>query len=152
MKKNLKKNAQHAKEQAGQVENSTMTLEGILTKQIAAYAIIPHTSRGVDLKILKPGSSYIPIEGICRGTIIHDGPGHYGFIARSLERKLLGLAPKSECLRLGQLVNVKQNCNGIAFPTFRYGRLYSCEITFRDFCIAAARELLEVADLTENHD
>lgn len=138
MAKFSKKSVQR-KSPSAQVIDKAIMMDGIV--------INPHTSRCVDLKILKSGSSYIPINEKCSGTLIHDAPGHYDFISRSLERKLLALVSKSECLRTGQFINVKKNLNEIIYPTIRHGLLYNEKISFAEFCVAAAKELLEVANL-----
>ena len=149
MKKKSKKSVQ-PKSKSGQVINEAIT-DGLFNDSMA-YAIHPHTEPCVSLKIFDANSAYIPIGAKRRGTLIHDAPGHYDFIAQSLERKLLKRASKSEYLRLGVFVNVKRNRDGLIYPTLRFGRLYSGEITFKQFCVAAARELLEFADLIKSHE
>lgn len=138
--KKEKRNVQRTKNMAGQVANEAM-----------AYAIHPHTEICVDLKIMDTKCPYIHVGGKRRGTLIHDAPGHYDFIAQSLERKLLKRASKSEYLRLGVFVNVK-NRDGVIFPTFRYGQLNKGNLSFKEFCILGAKELLEVSDLIKSHE
>ena len=148
--KKVRNNVQRKKIQSGrQVINEAIT-DGLFNDSMA-YAIHPHTEPCVSLKIFDANSAYIPIGAKRRGTLIHDAPEHYDFIAQSLERKLLKRASKSEYLRLGVFVNVK-NRDGVTYPTLRFGRLYSGEITFQEFCVAAARELLEFADLIKSHE
>ena len=150
MTKNSKKSVQRKKIQSGrQVINEAIT-DGLFNDSMA-YAIHPHTEPCVNLKIMDTKCPYIHVGGKRRGTLIHDAPGHYDFIAQSLERKLLRCVSKSEYLRLGVFVNVK-NRDGVTYPTLRFGRLYSGEITFKEFCVAAARELLEFADLIKSHE
>ena len=148
--KKVRNNVQRKKIQSGrQVINEAIT-DGLFNDSMA-YAIHPHTEPCVSLKIFDANSAYIPIGAKRRGTLIHDAPGHYDFIAQSLERKLLRCVSKSEYLRLGVFVNVK-NRDGVTYPTLRLGRLYSREITFKEFCVAAARELLEFADLIKSRE
>lgn len=147
--KKKSKNSVQLKSKSGQVINKATT-DGLFNDSMA-YAIHPHTEPCVNLKIMDTKCPYIHVGGKRRGTLIHDAPGHYDFIAQSLERKLLKRASKSEYLRLGVFVNVK-NRDGVTYPTLRFGRLYSGEITFQEFCVAAARELLEFADLIKGRE
>ena len=140
MKKYLKKTVQRTKNQTGQVANEAMTVG----------AINSHTEICVDLKIMDTKCPYIHVGGKRRGTLIHDAPGHFSFTTESAMQKLAKV--KSECLLSGTCVNVKKNRDGLIYPTLRFGRLYSGEITFKEFCILAARELLQVSDLIKSHE
>lgn len=115
-------------------------------------AISSHTEICVNLKILDAKNAYIPLEGRRKGSLVHDAPGHFSFTTEKAMRKLAGVKSKNECLLSGQCINVKRNRDGVTYPTLRFGRLYSGEITFQEFCVAAARELLEFADLIKSHE
>ena len=147
MKKKSKKSVQ-PKSKSGQVVNKA-TKDGLFNDSMA-YAIHPHTEICVNLKIMDTKCPYIHVGGKRRGTLIHDAPGHFSFTTESTMQKLAKV--KSECLLSGTCVNVKKNRDGLIYPTLRFGRLYSGEITFKEFCILAARELLQVSDLIKSHE
>lgn len=138
-----KNNVQRKKIQSGrQVINKTMTVG----------AISSHTEICVNLKILDAKNAYIPLEGRRKGSLVHDAPGHFSFTTEKAMRKLAGVKSKNECLLSGQCVNVRRNRNGVIFPTFRYGQLNKGNLSFKEFCILGAKELLEVSGLTEKQD
>lgn len=140
--KKIKKNVQRAKIKAGQVANEAMTVG----------AISSHTEICVNLKILDTGCAYMPLKDERKGSLVHDAPGHFSFTTESAMQKLAGVKSKNECLLSGQCVNVKRNRDGVIFPTFRYGQLNKGNLFFKEFCISAAKELLEVSDLIEKQD
>lgn len=140
--KKLKNDVQRAKIKAGQVANEAMTVG----------AINSHTEICVDLKILDTGCAYMPLKDERKGSLVHDAPGHFSFTTEKAMRKLAGVKSKNECLLSGQCINVKQNRDGVVFPTFRFGKLNKGNLSFKEFCILAARELLQVSDLIKSHE
>ena len=141
MTKNSKKSVQR-KSKSGQVANEAMTVG----------AINSHTEICVDLKILDTGCAYMPLKDERKGSLVHDAPGHFSFTTEKAMRKLAGVKSKNECLLSGQFVNVKRNRDGVIFPTFRYGQLYNGNLSFKEFCVLGAKELLEVSDLMKKQD
>ena len=141
MTKNSKKSVQR-KSKSGQVANEAMTVG----------AINSHTEICVNLKILDTGCAYMPLKDERPGSLVHDAPGHFSFTTESAMQKLAGVKSKNECLQSGQCVNVKRNRDGVIFPTFRYGQLYNGNLSFKEFCVLGAKELLEVSDLMKKQD
>ena len=133
--KKKSKNSVQLKSKSGQVANKAM----------AMGAINSHTEICVDLKILDTGCAYMPIKDERKGSLVHDAPGHFKFTAESIMRKLARLKSPNERLLSGQCINVKGNSDGVIFPTFRYGQLNNGNLSFEEFCIVAAKELLNYA-------
>ena len=146
--KKEKRNVQRTKNQSGRQVINEATTDGLFNDSMA-YAIHPHTEICVNLKIMDTKCPYIHVGGKRRGSLVHDAPGHFSFTAESAMRKLAGVKSKNECLLSGQCVNVKRNRDGVIFPTFRYGQLNKGNLSFMEFCVLGAKELLQVSDLIE---
>lgn len=107
----------------------------------------PNTELGIDLKLItrKPGRMRVNDSINC--TLTHDDENHYTAVENALKRSVA--EPRNAHIYVGDCVNVNVRTDGIVYPTFRYGQLYSGKISFKDFCLAAAQELLTIARLGE---
>ena len=90
-------------------------------------------------RITKMGKAY-------KGLLIHDAKDHFSFIETAPKKEVP--TTRNPQIFKGSCINVNQNEDGSLRPTFNRPR-YSEVFTFRDFCRAAARELLIVSDLVE---
>ena len=96
----------------------------------------PNTELGVDLKLLtcRPGRMAV---GTClEGTVVHDNDDHYTVIENAPEKKKVATVRRNPVVYSGGCINVHRLADGF-YPDF----------SFRDFCLAAAQELLSVARL-----
>lgn len=144
--------AQYGSRPAGEVlhnylENSGETLAVALRKRLFRDAH-PNTELCVDLKLVSRRHGRLKVGGMLDGTIVRDGDEHFTF----MERGLLSAGRRTVRnvhLYEGKYINVNMRADGVIYPTFRYGQLYREDITFREFCYKAARELVEVAGRIE---
>lgn len=85
------------------------------------------------------------------GVLNRDSDYHYTFVEDSLEKKNAVSILRSPHVYRGSCVNVVRRSDGNLYPTFNCPR-YTESFSFSDFCIAAAKELIEVSGLGESED
>jgi hypothetical protein len=89
----------------------------------------------------------MPVGAYINGTIEHDSEEHYTFTEGGLEKNATSIM-RSPHIYKGTCVNVVRRADGNLYPTFNRPR-YTESFSFSDFCIAAAKELIEVSGLGE---
>lgn len=110
--------------------------------------IYPNTELGIDLKLLtrKPGRMK---EGeSLNGCLTRDGEYHYLFIQNAEQKKSVSRNPH---VYRGKYININRKDDGTLYPTFKRPVL-TPDFTIRDFCLAAASELVFIAGLVEETD
>ena len=110
--------------------------------------LFPNTEPCVDLKLLtrKPGS--LNIGDSLPGSIIHDDERHFTFLEGVQDKKPMNVQRNPRVYK-GEFINVVRKEDGTMRPTLRYPR-YTEAFGFQDYCIAAAKELIEASSLGEN--
>lgn len=111
--------------------------------------LFPNTELCVDLKLFtrKPGS--LNIGDCLLGSIIHDDERHFTFLQEVHEKKP-SMIHRNPRVFKGEYINIVRMEDGTMRPTFKYPR-YKDGFGFQDFCIAAAKELIEASSLGENN-
>ncbi len=104
------------------------------------YAMYSDTHLGVDVKVLKITPGRLPVDATLDGTMVRDGEDHFIFIEKIHDKKVHRVPITWE----GDAVNVHDEGNGVTYATLRRPR-YTEDFTFKDFCEAAADELLTIA-------
>ncbi len=84
------------------------------------------------------------------GVLNRDSDYHYTFTEGGLEKKNAVSILRSPHVYRGSCVNVVRRADGNLYPTFNRPK-YSEGFGFQDFCIAAAKELIEASSLGENN-
>lgn len=110
--------------------------------------IHPNTELSVDLKLLTREPGRLDVGEYLDGVITRDGEDHYTFIQNATEQKEVLVIRRNPHVYLGKRINVVRKDDGSLYPTFNRPR-YSEQLTFKDFCLEAAEELLAVAGLVE---
>ena len=110
----------------------------------------PNTELGIDLKLItrKPGRMRVNESIKC--TLTYDDENHYTAVENALKRSVA--ESRNAHIYVGDCVNVNIRTDGIVYPTFRHGQLYSGNISFKDFSLAAAQELKMIASLLGEED
>ena len=110
--------------------------------------IFPNTELGVDLKLMTRKPGRMPVNGCLPGVLARDGDDHFCFIENASEKKRV-ITRRNPRVYKGALINVIRQDDGSLYPSFNRPS-YTEGFTFRDFCLAAAEELLVVAGLIKN--
>lgn len=109
--------------------------------------VYPNTELGVDLKLMTRQPGRMPVNGCLPGVLARDREDHFCFIENASEKKRV-ITRRNPRVYKGALINVIRQDDGTLYPTFNRPH-YKDGFTFRDFCLAAAEELLVVAGLIE---
>ena len=109
--------------------------------------LFPNTEPCVDLKLLTRNPGSMNIGDCLFGSITRDGGRHFTFMHEVQEKKP-SMIHRNPRVFKGEYINIVRMEDGTMRPTFRYPR-YKDGFTFQDFCIAAAKELIEVSGLGE---
>ena len=107
----------------------------------------PDTHLSVDLKLMTRKPGRMPVNGCLPGVLARDGDDHFCFIENASEKKRV-ITRRNPRIYKGALINVIRQDDGSLYPSFNRPP-YTESFTFRDFCLAAAEELLVVAGLIE---
>ncbi len=107
--------------------------------------LFPNTEPCTVLKLLTREPGRMPVGAYINGTIEHDSEEHYTFTEGGLEKKAVSIM-RSPHIYKGTCVNVVRRADGNLYPTFNRPR-YTESFSFSDFCIAAAKELIEASSL-----
>lgn len=108
--------------------------------------LFPDTHLDVDIKLLTCEPGRMAVGALLDGTLLRDGEEHFVFAQQSAEQSE-GAVPRNMHVHVGEFINVNRRGDGVVYPTFRYGKLFSENISFEDYCISAAKELLTVSRL-----
>jgi len=84
------------------------------------------------------------------GVLNRDSDYHYTFVEDAPKENLITIVRRSPHIYKGTCVNVVRRADGNLYPTFNRPK-YSEGFGFQDFCIAAAKELIEASSLGENN-
>ena len=110
----------------------------------------PNTEPGIDLKITSRKPGRMPVGDSINCMLTHDGDYHYTAIENAIEKKAKTVQ-RNPVIFAGGCVNVHLLADGTKRLEFNRPRFYS-EFTFRDFCLAAAQELVTIARLLGEED
>lgn len=110
----------------------------------------PNTELGIDLKFItrKPGRLLVGDSINCMLT--RDDDYHYTAVENAIEKKVKTVQ-RNPVVFAGSCVNVHLLADGTKRLEFNHPRFQS-NYTFRDFCVAAAQELLTIARLLGEED
>ena len=108
--------------------------------------IFPHTELDTNLKLLMLTPGRPPVGAALEGTLVHATENSYLFSEKETTGKKAKKVLRNPVIFAGGCVNVHLLADGTKRLEFNRPRFYS-DFTFRDFCLAAAQELLTVARL-----
>jgi hypothetical protein len=103
----------------------------------------PDTHLDVDLKLISREPARMPVGAYLDGVITRDGEDHFCFIQNDDDKKRLVVTQRNPHVYLGKRFNVNRKDDGSLYPTFNRPRY----ISFKNFCLEAAEELIAVAGL-----
>lgn len=133
----------HISEIINEIFSSSTPFARSWRRRSAAY---PNTELGIDLKLITVTPGRIGI-GDCRGGMItRDSDDHYLFIENSSSRS--PQPQRSPHVYEGRCINVSRKPDGTLRPALNRPK-YSSSFSFKNFCLDAAQELLQVACLGE---
>lgn len=112
--------------------------------------LFPNTEPCTVLKLLTREPGRMPVGAYINGTIEHDSEEHYTFIEDSLQDKKPMNVLRNPRVYKGEFINVVSKEDGTMRPTLKYPK-YTEGFGFQDYCIAVAKELIEVSSLGENN-
>ena len=107
----------------------------------------PNTELGVDVKFLTREPGRMNVGDSMGGLITCDKEGHFTFVENAAERKV-NVVPRNPHVFEGKYINISRRSDGSLYPALRRP-CYNSLFTFKDFCHAAAEELMAVAGLVE---
>ena len=112
--------------------------------------LFPDTHLGVDVKVfsIKPGR--IPIGTFFEGYFTRNCEDKFLIVEKASE-KMAKTVQRNPVIFAGDCVNVHLLADGTKRLEFNRPRFYS-DFTFRDFCLAAAQELVTIARLLGEED
>lgn len=113
--------------------------------------IFPHTELDTNLKLLMLTPGRPPVGAVLDGTLVHATENSYLFSEKEVTEKKDKKVQRNPVIFAGGCVNVHLLADGTKRLEFNRPRFYS-DFTFRDFCLAAAQELLTVARLLGEED
>jgi hypothetical protein len=104
----------------------------------------------VDLKLITHQQGRIPVGAYLDGIITRNGEDTFLFTEKDSVKKVKTVQ-RNPVIFAGGCVNVHLLADGTKRLEFNRPRFYS-DFTFRDFCVAAAQELLTIARLLGEED
>jgi len=113
--------------------------------------IFPHTELDTSLKLLMLTPGRPPVGAVLDGILVHATENSYLFSEKEVTEKKDKKVQRNPVIFAGGCVNVHLLADGTKRLEFNHPRFYS-DFTFRDFCLAAAQELLTVARLLGEED
>lgn len=112
--------------------------------------LFPDTHLCVDVKVFSVKPGRIPIGTFFEGYFKRSGEDKFLIIEKAPEKKVKRVQ-RNPVIFAGGCVNVHLLADGTKRLAFNHPR-FSSEFTFRDFCVAAAQELLTIARLLGEED
>ena len=109
--------------------------------------LFPDTHLDVDVKVLSVKPGRIPIGMFFEGYFTRNGEDKFLIIEKASVKKVKTVR-RNPVIFAGGCVNVHLLADGTKRLEFNRPHFYS-DFTFRDFCVAAAQELLTIANLLE---
>ena len=113
--------------------------------------LFPNTEVGIDLKLLTRQSGRLPKGKILDGIIVRKGADFYMFLENEHDKESVTVARRNPIVFEGGCINVHRLSDGTLRLAFCRPRFYR-DFTFRDFCLAASRELKTIARLLGEED
>jgi len=107
--------------------------------------IFPHTEPCCELKLLTRQPGRLNEGAMLDGIIARDGDERYVFVEKAHEKKVTTVR-RNPVIYSGGCINVHRLADGTLRLEFNRPRFYP-DFSFRDFCLAAAQELLTIARL-----
>jgi len=107
--------------------------------------IFPHTEPCCELKLLTRQPGRLNEGTMLDGIIARDGDERYVFVEKAHEKKVTTVR-RNPVIYSGGCINVHKLADGTLRLEFNRPRFYP-DFSFRDFCLAAAQELLTIARL-----
>ena len=112
--------------------------------------IFPHTEPCCELKLLTRQPGRLNEGTMLDGIIARDGDERYVFVEKAHEKKVTTVR-RNPVIYSGGCINVHRLADGTLRLEFNRPRFYP-DFSFRDFCLAAAQELLTIARLLGEED
>ncbi|MBO7068718.1 MAG: hypothetical protein J6W52_08575 [Bacteroidaceae bacterium] len=106
----------------------------------------PDTHMCVDLKLITREPGHMPVGAYLDGTITRNGEDQFLFTEKDSMKKVKTVQ-RNPVIFAGDCVNVHLLADGTKRLEFNRPRFHS-GYTFRDFCLAAAQELLTIGCLS----
>lgn len=113
--------------------------------------LFPDTHPGIDLKVLSCKPGHMTVGDMIAGTLVRSGEDLFTFVEHRAGEKRVKKVYRNPIVFEGGTVNVHRLADGTLRLEFVRPRFYP-DFTFRDFCLAAAQELLTVARLLGEED
>lgn len=113
--------------------------------------LYPDSHPCIDLKVLTRQPAHMEIGDMILGTLVRSSEDQFTLIENGAEKKLVKPVRRNPIVFEGGTVNVHRLADGTYRLEFARPRFFK-EFTFRDFCLAAAQELLVVARLLGEED
>jgi len=113
--------------------------------------LFPDTHPCIDLKVLTRQPEHMEIGDMILGTLVRSSEDQFTLIENVTEKKLVKPVRRNPIVFEGGTVNVHRLADGTYRLEFARPRFFK-DYTFRDFCLAAAQELLVVARLLGEED
>lgn len=127
------------------LENGNEPLPVAYRQHKLSECVYPHTELGIDLKLLMQTPGRPPVGAMLDGTLVHDSDEHFLFTEKVIGKKVK-TAQRNPVIFAGGCVNVHLLADGTKRPELCRPR-FNSDLSFCDFCIAAAQELLTIARL-----
>ena len=108
--------------------------------------VYPNTELGVDLKLMTREPGRMPVGEYINGALTRDSENHFLFVQNPAKERVA--ARRNPRIYEGTFVNVIRRADGSLILTFNRPA-FTEDFTFRDFCLAAAQELLTIVGLVE---
>ena len=112
--------------------------------------IFPHTEPCCELKLLTRQPGRLNEGMMLDGIIARAGEERYVFVEKTHEKKVTTVR-RNPVIYSGACINVHRLADGTLRLEFNRPRFYP-DFSFRDFCLAAAQELLTIAQLLGEKD
>ncbi len=112
--------------------------------------LFPDTHLCVDVKVFSVKPGRIPIGTFFEGYFKRNGEDKFLIIEKASEKKVK-MVQRNPVIFAGGCVNVHLLSDGSKRLEFNRPR-FNSDFTFREFCVAAARELLTIARLLGEKD
>lgn len=113
--------------------------------------LFPDTHPCIDLKVLTRQPEHMEIGDMILGTLVRSSEDQFALIENDAEKKQVKPVRRNPIVFEGGTVNVHRLADGTYRLEFARPRFFK-DYTFRDFCLAAAQELLVVARLLGEED
>lgn len=114
------------------------------------YSLFPNTEPCCELKLLTRQPGRLNEGTMLDGIIARNGDERYVFVEKAHEKKVTTVR-RTPVIYSGGCINVHRLTDGTLRLEFTHPRFYP-DFSFRDFCLAAAQELLTISRLLGEED